>query len=231
MNTLINTTSRTLLADLQTPVGIYLKVRDLYPESALLESSDYHSSENSFSYIGIEPIASFSVMKDKITERLPDGTIHQYDIAPERGVTDTFRDFSKLFDVRGDRPVARNDKIRLEEVAGFDKILLSPGPGIPSESGILLPLIREYAPSKSIFGVCLGEQAIGEAFGAKLENLSEVCHGVATPIRIVSDDPLFAGVESGTALPHPARRGSHSEVHTQGTHDTEPQRIRLYTFS
>lgn len=93
--------------------------------------------------------------------------------------------------------VARNDQIGLEEVAGFDKILLSPGPGIPSESGILLPLIREYAPSKSIFGVCLGEQAIGEAFGAQLENLSEVYHGVATPVRIVSDDSLFAGVESG----------------------------------
>lgn len=96
-----------------------------------------------------------------------------------------------------DITVARNDRIGLDEVAGFDKILLSPGPGIPSESGILLPLIREYAPSKSIFGVCLGEQAIGEAFGARLENLSEVYHGVATPVRIVSDDPLFAGVESG----------------------------------
>ena len=96
-----------------------------------------------------------------------------------------------------DITVARNDRIGLDEVAGFDKILLSPGPGIPSESGILPPLIREYAPSKSIFGVCLGEQAIGEAFGARLENLSEVYHGVATPVRIVSDDPLFAGVESG----------------------------------
>ena len=96
-----------------------------------------------------------------------------------------------------DITVARNDRIALEEVARFDKIVLSPGPGIPSESGLLLPLIREYAPSKSILGVCLGEQAIGEVFGARLENLSEVCHGVATPVRIVEDDPLFAGLESG----------------------------------
>ena len=96
-----------------------------------------------------------------------------------------------------DITVARNDRIALEEVARFDKIILSPGPGIPSESGLLLPLIREYAPSKSILGVCLGEQAIGEVFGARLENLSEVYHGVATPVRIVEDDPLFTGLESG----------------------------------
>ena len=99
----INTSSRTLLADLQTPVGIYLKVRDLYPESALLESSDYHSNENSFSFIGIEPIARFSVRDDKITEQLPDGTIRQYDITPECGVTDAFHDFIGRFDLRGER--------------------------------------------------------------------------------------------------------------------------------
>ena len=72
--------------------------------------------------------------------------------------------------------VRRNDQITLDEVERFDKILLSPGPGIPEEAGILLPLIRRYAPTKSILGVCLGEQAIGEAFGAKLVNLTEVYH-------------------------------------------------------
>ena len=73
--------------------------------------------------------------------------------------------------------VFRNDEISLEEVERFDKIILSPGPGIPEEAGLLLPIIRKYAPTKSILGVCLGHQAIGEAFGAVLENLTEVYHG------------------------------------------------------
>ena len=81
--------------------------------------------------------------------------------------------------------VYRNDKIPLEKVKEYDKIILSPGPGVPSEAGLLLPLIKEYASTKSILGVCLGHQAIGEAFGGKLTNLSSVFHGVATPVRIV----------------------------------------------
>ncbi len=80
--------------------------------------------------------------------------------------------------------VYRNDKIPLEEVKGYDKIILSPGPGIPEEAGLLLPLIKEYAASKSILGVCLGHQAIGQAFGGKLTNLSSVFHGVATSCRL-----------------------------------------------
>jgi len=91
--------------------------------------------------------------------------------------------------------VVRNDQIVLEDVDQYDKILLSPGPGIPEEAGLLLPLIKQYAPTKSILGVCLGEQAIGEAFGAKLTNLSEVFHGVATPARKTNvKSPLFAGL-------------------------------------
>lgn len=82
--------------------------------------------------------------------------------------------------------VFRNDQIALKEVQQYDKIILSPGPGIPSEAGMLLPLIKEYAASKSILGVCLGHQAIGEAFGATLENLRTVYHGVATPIKITN---------------------------------------------
>lgn len=96
-----------------------------------------------------------------------------------------------LKEMGADVEVHRNDKIALEDVAHFDKILLSPGPGIPEEAGILLPLIRRYAPEKSILGVCLGEQAIGEAFGAKLLNLQEVHHGVASEIRVIADEPLF----------------------------------------
>jgi anthranilate synthase component II len=80
--------------------------------------------------------------------------------------------------------VHRNDQIPLEKVKDYDKIILSPGPGIPEEAGLLLPLIKEYASSKSILGVCLGHQAIGEAFGGKLINLSTVFHGVATPVTV-----------------------------------------------
>jgi len=93
-----------------------------------------------------------------------------------------------------DVEVHRNDQISLEEIAKFDKIILSPGPGIPSESGILLDVIKTYAPTKSIFGVCLGEQAIGEAFGAKLINLPEVYHGVSSNVDIIADDLLFHGL-------------------------------------
>src|ERR671918_2165406 len=86
--------------------------------------------------------------------------------------------------------VYRNDQIPLEKVKEYDKIILSPGPGVPSEAGLLLPLIKEYASSKSILGVCLGHQAIGEAFGGKLVNLASVFHGVATPVT-VEPSPLF----------------------------------------
>lgn len=92
--------------------------------------------------------------------------------------------------------IFRNDKISLDEVDQYHKILLSPGPGIPEEAGILLPLIKKYAPTKSILGICLGEQAIGEVFGATLTNLDKVYHGVESTIRITADDPLFAGLGS-----------------------------------
>lgn len=93
-----------------------------------------------------------------------------------------------------DVEVHRNDEIALEDVARFDKIILSPGPGIPEEAGILLDVIRQYATTKSMLGVCLGHQAIGEAFGAGLENLTEVCHGVQTPVSIQTKDVLFNGL-------------------------------------
>src|SRR5688572_7835708 len=97
--------------------------------------------------------------------------------------------------INGKVTVVRNDEIPLEKVKDYDKIILSPGPGIPEEAGLLLPLIKEYAPSKSIFGVCLGQQAIGEAFGAKLINLKEVYHGVATNVNIIArDGRLFNGL-------------------------------------
>jgi anthranilate synthase component 2 len=87
--------------------------------------------------------------------------------------------------------VFRNDQIPLEKVKDYDKIILSPGPGIPEEAGSLLPLIKEYAFSKSILGVCLGHQAIGQAFGGSLVNLSSVFHGIATSCELRATSPLF----------------------------------------
>ncbi|MES2850201.1 MAG: aminodeoxychorismate/anthranilate synthase component II [Bacteroidota bacterium] len=90
----------------------------------------------------------------------------------------------KIIDDKVD--VFRNDEMALEKVKEYDKIILSPGPGIPSEAGLLLSLIKEYAATKCILGVCLGHQAIGEAFGGQLTNLDKVYHGVATPIKILN---------------------------------------------
>lgn len=88
--------------------------------------------------------------------------------------------------------VWRNDKFELADVEKYDKILLSPGPGIPEEAGLLLDVIKTYAPTKSIFGVCLGQQAIAEVFGGTLLNLGRPMHGIATPITVVDgDEPLF----------------------------------------
>ena len=90
--------------------------------------------------------------------------------------------------------VLRNDKFELEELEKYDKIILSPGPGIPEEAGLLLEVIRTYAGRKPILGVCLGEQAIGQAFGGKLTNLSEVFHGIQTNI-VISDEGLVISDE------------------------------------
>lgn len=90
--------------------------------------------------------------------------------------------------------VLRNDQFQMEELEQFDKILLSPGPGVPQEAGLLLDVIRNYAGRKPILGVCLGEQAIGEVFGGKLINLSEVYHGIQSPVKIIADDYLFNGL-------------------------------------
>ena len=90
--------------------------------------------------------------------------------------------------------VLRNDQFELSDLQQFSKIILSPGPGIPSEAGLLCDVIRTYAGRKPILGVCLGHQAIGEVFGAQLENLSDVFHGVATSCNIVADDPIFSGL-------------------------------------
>ncbi len=101
--------------------------------------------------------------------------------------------------------VFRNDQIALEDIQVYDKIILSPGPGIPAEAGLLLPLIKEFSATKSILGVCLGHQAIGEAFGANLINLSTVYHGVSSPVKIIPQNPrnaqfnadLFEGLTDG----------------------------------
>ncbi len=93
-----------------------------------------------------------------------------------------------------DVTVLRNDQFELPQLQAFDKIILSPGPGIPSEAGLLLDVIRTYAGSKPMLGVCLGHQAIGEVFGGKLTNLSDVFHGVATEGTQLGNDPIFDGL-------------------------------------
>lgn len=90
--------------------------------------------------------------------------------------------------------VRRNDSISLEEVDGYDRIIISPGPGIPSEAGILPLLLERYATVKPILGVCLGHQAIGERFGARLRNLDRVWHGISSTARIIRRDYLFDGL-------------------------------------
>ena len=96
--------------------------------------------------------------------------------------------------------VLRNDQFQLDDLEAYHKIILSPGPGIPCEAGLLMDVIRHYANRKPILGVCLGHQAIGEVFGARLENLSDVFHGVPTPCRIVSDDPIFSGLPTNITV-------------------------------
>ena len=90
--------------------------------------------------------------------------------------------------------VVRNDQFKLSDLEPYSKIILSPGPGIPSEAGLLCDVIRTYAGRKPILGICLGHQAIGEVFGGRLENLKDVFHGVATPCHIIAEDPIFSGI-------------------------------------
>ena len=99
-----------------------------------------------------------------------------------------------LKELGADVTVVRNDRFRLEDLEQFDKIVLSPGPGIPSEAGLMPQVIKSYAGRKPILGICLGHQAIGEAFGARLLNIGNVVHGVATPAHITVQDYLFKGL-------------------------------------
>lgn len=105
-----------------------------------------------------------------------------------------------LEDLNAKVTVFRNDEFELEELEQFDKILLSPGPGIPNEAGLLIDVIKKYASSKSIFGVCLGLQAIGEVFGAQLINLEKVYHGVATKVTQTEDDFIFNDLPKETEV-------------------------------
>lgn len=100
-----------------------------------------------------------------------------------------------LQDLDCDVTVKRNDKLTLDEVNNFEKILLSPGPGVPDEAGLLKPIIKQYGSSKSILGICLGQQAIAEVFGGSIENLKHVYHGVSTEIKLTNaDDKLYNGL-------------------------------------
>lgn len=133
----------------------------------------------------------------------------------------TFNLVHYLEDLGEQVDVFRNDEISIEDAGRYKKMLLSPGPGIPSEAGILKDLIQTYAATHSIFGVCLGQQAIGEVFGGHLINLESVHHGVASPINIVGDEPLFRGL------------GPHMEVgryHSWVVHPDLPQSLEATSF-
>jgi anthranilate synthase component 2 len=99
-----------------------------------------------------------------------------------------------LEDLNYEVVIKRNDQLTLDEVEAFDTIVLSPGPGVPDEAGLLKAIIKRFAPSKKILGVCLGQQAIAEVFGGSLINLEQVYHGIATKINIIKDDILFDGL-------------------------------------
>ena len=99
-----------------------------------------------------------------------------------------------LKELGADVTVVRNDKFKIEDLERYDKIVLSPGPGIPSEAGLMPQVIKAYAGRKPILGICLGHQAIGEAFGAKLLNIGNVVHGVATPAHITVQEYIFEGL-------------------------------------
>jgi anthranilate synthase component 2 len=101
-----------------------------------------------------------------------------------------------LEDLGAEVTVKRNDQFKLSEIEDYEYLLLSPGPGIPDEAGLLKAAIKRYATSKKILGVCLGQQAIGEVFGGKLNNLDTVFHGVATPVKVTEKDLLFDGLPS-----------------------------------
>ena len=96
--------------------------------------------------------------------------------------------------------VVRNDEITLEEIEQYDEIILSPGPGLPEEAGVLKPLIKKYSATKRILGVCLGFQAIAEVFGAELKNMDEVLHGISTPIHILEENDIFNGISGDISV-------------------------------
>lgn len=113
----------------------------------------------------------------------------------------TFNLVHLLHECGHEATVWRNDKFALADVAEFDKILLSPGPGIPSEAGLLLEVIRTYGASKSILGICLGQQAIAEVYGGSLYNLTKPVHGTATPIHVTApEEPIFAGLPASFSV-------------------------------
>ncbi|SDS01389.1 anthranilate synthase component 2 [Formosa sp. Hel1_31_208] len=127
-----------------------------------------------------------------------------------------------LEDLNCEVTVKRNDKLTLEEVDQFHKIVLSPGPGIPDEAGLLKAIIGTYAPTKSILGVCLGQQAIGEVFGGSLLNLEEVYHGVATKVTItVDDESLFDHMDKTIEV---------GRYHSWVVHSKLPEQLEATSF-
>lgn len=145
----LTATSRTLLADLQTPVGIYLKVRDMFPESALLESSDYHSSENSYSFIGVEPIARFIVDNGTVTEQYPDHTSRSYELTDTANLPEALNDFVQRFEIGGDRKSTNGffGYTAYDAVRYFENVKIDPEPASNADVPEMIYILYRFVIS------------------------------------------------------------------------------------
>jgi anthranilate synthase component 2 len=135
------------------------------------------------------------MINDKSTSAVPPSRTREKIVVIDNYDSFVYNLVHYLEDLECEVTVYRNDQFDIDEIANFDKILLSPGPGVPEEAGLLKEVIRKYGATKSILGVCLGQQAIGEVYGGTLSNLDKVYHGIATTIKtVVTDELLFEGL-------------------------------------
>ena len=193
--------SRTLLADLQTPVGIYLKVRDIFPESALLESSDYHSSENSFSHIGIEPIARFVVAGDTVTEQYPDRTVRTYPLTDDISLPDALNAFVRRFAVESDRPTTNGlfGYTSYDAVRHFEQVRIESRPTPEAEVPEMVYLLYRFVISVNHLR---NEMTITENLAEGETSRMDTLLGILASFSAVLTLPGIAGIvlTLGTAV-------------------------------
>lgn len=166
--------SRTLLADLQTPVGIYLKVRDMFPESALLESSDYHSSENSYSFVGVEPIARFTVDHGTVTEQYPDRTTRTYPLTESVRLPEALNAFVQRFDIRGDRKSTNGffGYTAYDAVQYFESVRIASRPAAEAEVPEIIYILYRFVISVNhLHGEMTVTENLAEGETSRMDNL------------------------------------------------------------